>query len=46
LGAYAFFEVQPRYQRPVIPFVILAAALVYTRAFGGHSITQPDKRQP
>ncbi|NSW53292.1 MAG: glycosyltransferase family 39 protein [Anaerolineae bacterium] len=46
LGAYAFFEVQPRYQRPVIPFVILAAALVYTRAFGGRSITQPDKRQP
>lgn len=29
LGAYAFFEVQPRYQRPIIPFILLTAALFY-----------------
>lgn len=37
LGAYAFFEVQPRYQRPLIPFMLLLAAWFYTRRFrSGH----------
>jgi hypothetical protein len=26
-GTYIFFEVQPRYQRPIIPFILFAAAL-------------------
>ncbi|MCD4752740.1 MAG: glycosyltransferase family 39 protein [Anaerolineaceae bacterium] len=29
LGAYAFFEVQPRYHRPIIPSLILLAALFF-----------------
>ncbi len=29
LFVYSFFEVQPRYQRPIIPFIILLAALSF-----------------
>jgi hypothetical protein len=29
LLAYTFFEVQPRYQRPIIPFLIMIASLVF-----------------
>lgn len=30
-GAYTFFEVQPRYSRPIMPFLILLAGMVFTR---------------
>ena len=32
LLAYTFFEVQPRYQRPIIPFLIMIASLVFYQA--------------
>lgn len=31
LGAYTFFEVQPRYARPVIPFLLLLAGMAFGR---------------
>ncbi len=31
LMAYTFFEVQPRYQRPIIPFLIIIASLCFRR---------------
>lgn len=35
IAAYTFFEVQPRYQRPIIPFIILMAAYALTKLTAG-----------